>query len=222
MFLLHHNGELKMRFLKTSFRLYLFWGIVFLLILVFGFKVSIFSIVSIVLSRQMFLALFCIYILFSVILYPLLTIMNNKSSILHISDIICIEMNRILKMPYDGFLLHKIFTIDDDVKEDKSDYIRVIIIYIWRFFETIGWWLIVIFGYFCIFCQKDNAIRQAINATDTRQKLIVLGVVLLIYIILRIIAFIIQKLVYNRWVAESAEVKEFLYSERNRRRRRRD
>jgi len=80
-------------------KVFAFWGICFLLILVLGFGVNLKDIYFIALSLEMNLAAFCIYLLGSVFLFPTLVIISilyylNKG--FSFGDILAIDVRPML------------------------------------------------------------------------------------------------------------------------------
>ncbi len=182
-------------------KVFAFWGILFLLVLVFGFGVDISDIVAIAKSLEMNLAAYCIYLLVSLVLYPLIIIYNAITSLkacLTFSDIVAIGLPTTLWIPYKGLDcrgLIKLKTSGLDAKGIRFD----IGVHIIRFLETALWWFVVVTGIYAVYHQGNNAILRAIGQKTVQEKLIVAGICFAVYCVLNLIARLINKAVTKRW-----------------------
>ena len=178
-----------------------FWGIVFLLVLIFGFGVRFKDIFSIAFSFEWYLAAYCLYFLVSIILFPLLLVLIYKFDVscgLSLGDIVPVDLPATLWMPYKGLDIHGLFKMKKSGLDASGVFVEIGI-HVRRLFETLLWWAIVIFGIYTIFNQGDNAILKAINEKSSKDKLIVLGVALGVYLLLSIISWLVQKASVSRW-----------------------
>ena len=177
----------------NKIKVFAFWGLVFLLILLFGFGVDIVDIITMAMSLEMYLSAFCIYMLLSVIIYPLLAIMILVKNIEDISliDAFLIQFTPNLWTPYKGFDIRFLFSLPD---LDLPGIIHDILVGILRFVDMIIWWGILIFGLYTIHNQGENPILSAINAKTAIQKMAVVGGVLIGYLILKVIIYIANKM----------------------------
>ena len=182
-------------------KVFAFWGILFLLVLVFGFGVDISDIVAIAKSLEMNLAAYCIYLLVSLVLYPLIIIYNAITSLkacLTFSDIVAIGLPTTLWIPYKGLDcrgLKKLKTSGLDAKGIRFD----IGVHIIRFLETALWWFVVVTGIYAVYHQGNNAILRAVGQKTVQEKLIVAGICFAVYCVLNLIARLINKAVTKRW-----------------------
>lgn len=191
-----------MKFL-SFIQTFAFWGICFLLILTIGFGVRIQDIFYIAVSLETNLAAFCLYLLVSVGLFPLFTIIigivHGKSG-LSFGESLAIDLPVLLWTPYKGLDFRG--RLKKNSGFDSQFVFHDIGIRIWRFIEMIIWWTIVIGGLFSIYVQYDNAIRFAIDQKSSIEKLKIIGIALIVYIVLRLISWIINKVCTNSWKEE--------------------
>jgi hypothetical protein len=185
-------------------KVFAFWGILFLLVLVFGFGVDISDIVAIAKSLEMNLAAYCIYLLVSIALYPIIVIVSTIRSLkagLDFSDVVAIGLPPTLWTPYKGLDIRGLFKLKSlglDAKGIRFD----IGVHIIRFLETALWWFVVATGIYAVYHQGNNAILRAIGQKTVQEKLIVAGICIAVYCVLNLIAWLINKAVTKRWRSE--------------------
>lgn len=187
-----------MRKLINVIKSFAFWGIMFLLILVLGFGIRLKDIFEIAMSFQMPLAAFCIYFLISIVLYPLLAVLTNIKAGLSFIDIFVIHFPTYLWIPYKGLDIRGLFKLKEYGSETRAK-VYDIWVHIYRFFDTVIWWALVVGGTVAILNSSNNGLINAIDAKTTTQKLSIIGIVVGIYFLLLIISLIIWKAVTKRW-----------------------
>ena len=171
-----------------------FWGICFLIILTIGFKVSIQDILSIALLRQMPLSIVCIYLLLSVILFPVLFLITNMDCIFvyrfPIIVTIAMELQADLWVPYKGFDLRH-FLYFKEYGSWKMIF-HDIALSVFRIIEMITWWGIVVFGSYYILNQSPNAITDSFQSKSTSERFLVIFAAIGVYVLLNIISWILN------------------------------
>lgn len=181
-----------------------FWGLCFLLVLLAGFGVGLQDIIAIALSLEMNLAAICLYLLCSLILFPILVIfkvISNLKSGLTLGDVLAIDMLPILWMPYKGLDLRELFNLKT-AELDKNEKHHDLGVYAWRIVYMALWWFIFLFGLYTVYHQSDNAIRSAIEQKSFNEIIIIIGIVIAVYFVLHLLAWIIQKIVSKKWKNE--------------------
>lgn len=187
--------------LLSAIKAFAFWGICFLLILVIGFGVKVQDIISIATSLEMNLAAFCIYILGSVIIFPLLAVISMISDLksgLSFGDVLAIDIPPLLWMPYKGLDIRELFKLKK-LGLDARGILYDIMVHIMRFLEMALWWFIVVFGVYTIYHQGNNAIRSTIYQKPFSEKAIIAGICLAVYLVLQIFSWIINIVVTKKW-----------------------
>ena len=188
----------------NSIKVFAFWGIMFLLVLVFGFGVGISDIIAIAKSLEMNLTAYCIYLLVSIVLYPIIIIVTTIASLkagLTFSDIVAIGLPTTLWTPYKGLDISGLYKLKASGLDAKG--IRFDIgVHIIRFLETALWWFVVITGIYAVYHQGNNAILHAIGQKTVKEKFIVAGICIAVYCVLNLIAWLVNKAVTKRWRSE--------------------
>ena len=190
--------------LLNAIKVFAFWGICFLLILVLGFGVKAHDIFSIALSPETNLAAFCIYLIGSVIIFPLLAIISTISLLksgLSFEDVLAINIPPLLWTPYKGVDIRELFKITK-LGLDAKGILHDIMVHIRRFLEMTLWWLIVVFGVYTIYHQGNNAIRSAIDQKSFSEKATIVGICLAVYLALLLLSWVINKVVTQKWKNE--------------------
>lgn len=187
--------------LLSTIKVFAFWGICFLLILVIGFGVKSHDIISIATSLEMNLAAFCIYILGSVIIFPLLAIISMISLLksgLSFGDVLAINISPLLWTPYKGLDIRELFKLKK-LGLDARGILHDIMVHIRRFLEMTLWWFIVVFGLYTIYHQGNNAIRSAIDQKSFSGKATIVGICLAVYLVLQLFSWVVNKVVTKKW-----------------------
>ena len=182
-----------------------FWGIIFLLILVFGFGVSIQDIYGLAKSLEMYLAVYCIYLLVSIILYPILAlfcIIRSSKLGFSFSETLAIHLQPTLWIPYKGLDIHELFKLKS-LGLNSSGIWYEIRVHIIRLFETALWWFVVISGINTVRRQGNNAILHAIEQKTTRELLIIAGLSIAAYCVIKLLVWLIDTAVTKRWQRET-------------------
>ena len=177
-----------------------FWGICFLLILVIGFDVRLQDVFSTAVSLEMNLAAFCIYLLASVILFPILEIISAASILkagLSFGDVFAADIAPLLWTPYKGLDFRYSFTKKNSELDIKG-HLHDIVICIKRIIEMALWWFIVIFGVYTVYHQSNNAIRPALDQKSFIEKAIIIGICLAVYFVLQLFSWIVVKILKKR------------------------
>ena len=173
-----------------------FWGIVFILILTLGFKIPFLSIVQIAKSLEMPLAVFCCYLLASIVVFPVMFIVTNIHSGLPVPLIITTEMEMCLWVPYKGLDIMAISKLKEygDNKRALKGHLGVIIT---RIIQTILLWVVVIIGVRTIYQQEPNTIIDTIRLNTFRQNCLIIGGAILIYILLKVFIKIVTMIIFK-------------------------
>lgn len=171
-----------------------FWGSSFLLLLLFGFNVSIRDLISIALSGKIFLSIYSWFFLASPLIYLLSVIIRlSKKDMFTLID----KINQIqwenLTVPYLGFDILDFILSVKYCEGNRRLIIREIQVYISHLVSTISWWGLVFFGVYTIYRQRPNAILTAIEAKSGHSMYKLLAVVLAIYIALNFINWGVRK-----------------------------
>lgn len=166
-----------MRHIYNYFKAISFWGFFVLLLLLLVFRVHIRIIIFEAQAMNSYVSLICLYLLFSMILFPLLAIFNIISDTAtgdSVLDVISIGMMTNLWPPYNGFLLRG-FTSD-------------IPLYLMYIAETLTWWFLMVTGVLAIINTPDNQISIFLNQYSFGQIIIKICLSIGIYFLLLIIA----------------------------------
>ena len=181
--------------LMNSIKVLAFWGIVFLNILILGFQVKIQDIWSIACSLKMPLSAFCIDMLVSVFLYPILTaiwLTHLLKGKLSFGEILVIGFQPLLWMPYKGLDIKELIGALNET--DAKVKIYDLGVWIYHVVEMLIWWFVVLFGIYTIYHQKDNALFAAIEQTSSLEKVKVLIICIIVYVVIRLLAWAIYEI----------------------------
>ena len=176
-----------------------YWGICFLLILIFGLNVTIQEILNIALSGKLYLSLYSWYLICSApifIITFIILISGIKRVMPSLIDRYNLAIFVLIAVPYAGFNTTDAIA---SLKECEGDRASVIITILREFVLSIVWWGIVAFGVYTVFHQTPNAILTAIEFKTDFEKLKLLGIVLAIYVA-RIIINGIARMIINKFI----------------------
>ena len=179
-----------------------YWGICFLLILIFGLNVTTQEILNIALSGKLYLSLYSWYLICSAPIFIftfIIHILGAKKLMPSFIDRYNLSMFVILQVPYAGFNTTNVITSLKDDYGDRASTSHEILILLRHLFESLVWWGIVAFGVYTVFHQTPNAILTAIEFKTDFEKLKLLGIVLAIYVA-RIIINGIARMIINKFI----------------------
>lgn len=186
-----------------------FWGIIFIIILVFAFKVRFLEIISLATNGPNYLNVFCIFMVLSIVVFPITAVVIKVSQGLSILDMIAIRFPPDLWMPYKGITVFRDSRREkNDPDIDKQAFAFDVVIFINRFIDTVLWWAIVVFGVYEIFHTGDNAIKEAVQDFSMPHVLFVLACIVALYILLCILMSVIGPKI-SRWQIEREDRKYY-------------
>lgn len=187
-----------------------FWGCVCFCILYFGFGISIYSIHSIAKSLEMNLAGYAIYILLSLVMFPIFLIRSIRFSMKYRFSIALDIQTWLycrLRTPFDAFNVGWLFRLKS-LGLDATGIRNNIFIYIIRLFETTLWWFILCSGVYTIYHQGNNIIVQAIEQKSVSEKVMIGCVCLAIYMFLWGIERI-AKYIHKKKLEEKSQIPSY-------------
>lgn len=198
-----------MNYILSEIKKLSFWGIVFLIILVLAFKVRFSEIISLAMNGPHYLNLVCIFMVLSIVVFPITAIVIKVSQGLSVLDMIAIRFPPDLWMPYKGITVFRASRKEkDDPGIDKQAFASDVVIFINRFIDTVLWWAIVVFGVYEIFHTGDNPIKDAVQSFSMSHVLFVLACIIAGYILLSVLMSIVGPKI-SRWQIEREDQKYY-------------
>ena len=193
------KGKERIKDLALFFASYSLLGVSILLVLMLGFDVEMSEVFSLALHGDCFLNISCIYMLVSIIVFPIALIVhvyltmtlyyrrggkdNYPIAVAFLMELMYVCQNLCWK-PYKGFDLRWMIRFSQKSAHDKKiDISR------WfpRFVETILWWVITVAVVYTILTPGNNGILEKIKQLSSQQIIIILSVSFAIIIIASII-----------------------------------
>ena len=175
-----------------------FWGFIFLLTLVIGFKVDIQTIKATALSGIRYANIVCIYYLVSVVIYPLSFIIYIRMVPgLSLAQHLSLEFQDNMCVPFRGFNLKELFEIKD-MGLDKSGILYDIFAIIYNLVRTIIWYIVALFCWSELI-RLDTPVNSKIMSQTPTQIVVIVGCVFAVYIIVMNISVGINYIVWKRW-----------------------
>ena len=157
------------------------WGIIFLLILIFGFNVNKPDIIYEAMNGPFYLNCLCIYMIVSIVLLPVSLLIYLVSKNTSFYGIFIVHLPIDLTVMIRGFGIFP-FLIKRNYGENGLEILQNVWSYLWDIIKMAAWWAIIYFGsYFILFSPKDNSISRWILKYSRREIIIRLGIILAIY-----------------------------------------
>lgn len=164
---------------------------------------SVLDIMSLALSLDGLLPMVCIYLLLSIVVYPLTAVIYYKESDIPFYMLLPFGFNELFTIPFIGLDISPIF-MAVKYKAGKKLILRETGICIFRLFEMVVWWCLVITVLSAVFLTGDNAILKAISRLSTSQNLFVVICVFLIYLLMLFVGLMIRIIAANKYKRERA------------------
>lgn len=183
-----------------------FWGTFFLIMLLFGFKVSVNGLVSDLFSGIVPVDIYSGILLVSPIIFfmflviGLITSRNNGLSRL---DKFVIAFLPLVWTPYKGLDIREIFKFKK-LGMDKFSIVYDLRIFFIRLIETIVWWFAVAYGAYTVVTNSTCEVAVALQKYQMQQILIRAAITVGVIIALNLIAWIMYKTMINIWRKNSA------------------
>lgn len=204
---------------------YSFLGILILLTIVLGFRVDLNEIINLALHGEYFINISCIFMLISVIVFPVtlithifltMTIYHKRGgenpylfvflkTVMYVFHTLCWK-------PYKGLDLFWLLKLPKESAHDrKYDFNR----WLPRFFETLLWWGIISAVAYTILHPGNNSLLVAIRQFSNRQILLILLVSLAIVIVASMFFALLERLFDHIRAKIFRENVDRLYSRRD-------
>lgn len=176
-------------------KLFSFWGILFLLVLVLGFKIRIMDIIQTALGPISAVSMYCAFMLLSIILFPLIAIITILRSEAVLFDTIAMDFLPLVWVPYKGFIFRYFSRLkapwyDDETRKDDLK------VHVWRLIYTILWWFVIVLG-IVVIRTKENVISQTIKSCPPTERLYIIAIFIGCYLLILLIAKLLYRIMMN-------------------------
>lgn len=187
-----------------------FWGCLYLCAFVLGANVKFEVIINEVINGENYINCVCLFLLVSIILFPVLFIIKWIRSGLTFFENFCISFEPAMLMPFWALNI-KMLLHEKRTKTQKNIYKSDFRVFVHRLISMIVWWGIFGFVVYSVFT-TNNGIKIAIDQFSFKDKIVRIVITFTVYVVLLIMSQVFFEILSRKWGKQVREGNRYRYN----------